>query len=163
MKRSAQAVISIIQETIAHCKRSELKYLAGSLAYTSVLSLIPLIVVAVFACQLLGYMNSWYNQIQPLIFQNLAPGAGQNIDLYLLKFIEKTKKSSVGIVGIGGLLLTSYFTFNQFHWAINRAMNIHSKERMYSKIIKVFLFIFLTPVLIALSTSLTAFLKIKGY
>ncbi len=158
MKTRAIGLMNIIRETFAHAKHSDLKIFAGSLAFTTVLGIVPMLAVAFAAIQALGYLDIGASKIEPFIYANLAPAASDVVHQHMTSFLNNTKAGAVGVVGGVGLLLTTLLTFNQFTVALNRILGTTTKQRGWHTALKITVFFMVAPALVALSLATTALL-----
>lgn len=160
MRRWAQAAAKVIRETLAHAGEGNVRVVAGSLAFTTVLSLPPLLAVVFFALQAGGVLEKGFERLQPIIFENLTPGTGAVVSDQLQTFLHNSRAGAVGVFGIAGLLFTALLTFKQIHWAINRVMGFQQKTRTTRLLRKALVFLAAGPVLVIASVALTVWVPV---
>ncbi len=95
---------------------------AGNLAYTTILSIIPVLAVGFALFRLFGGLDKAYSVLEPLILQNLAQASGQEAIHQIREFIENARDyaGAVGVGGVIGLLFTGYGLFSSIENAVNR-------------------------------------------
>jgi membrane protein len=98
--------------------------IAASLAFTSILALVPLLVVVFGALSLFPAFDAWQAQIQDFVFRNFVPAMGEQVRDYLLKFTAKAMNlQAIGIafliVTVLSMMSTIESTFNLI-WGVRR-------------------------------------------
>jgi len=98
--------------------------IAASLAFTSILALVPLLVVVFGALSLFPAFDGWQGAIQDFVFRNFVPAMGEQVQAYLVEFTAKAQQlQSVGIVFLIVTVLmmmsTIEQTFNMI-WGVER-------------------------------------------
>lgn len=128
--------------------------IAGSLAFTTMLSLVPMIAVALTVMGQLPVFQSLGRTFRGFLLQNFLPDkAGKVVTTYALQFSQKAESltlvgSMVLIVTAVLMLLTIDRTFNAI-WEVRRPRPLWTRLALY------WLGVTLGPVMIALSVSLT--------
>jgi len=156
MRRYAQAIFRILRETIAHSKRTRVDVMAGSLAFTTILSIAPLLAVMFVGFQMFGLFDYGYEKLQPFLIDNLTTGAGTAVQNHLRLFLKKTRSTTVGAAGISGLLLTAILFYNQCTQALDQIFEVQQRRKVVRRLTKGALVIFIGPVLLAASLGITA-------
>lgn len=162
MRRAPIAVWTICKATFAHAQRNQLKITAASLAYTTVLSLIPILALAFFAVKHMGLLELSYIHFKPWILENLAPGAGDTVNHQIMGFLKNSKLSKMGAAGFIGFLATAVLTINQFNDALNRILETPDERKLLRRVGKNTLTIATMPILLSASMGLSAFIPVKG-
>jgi membrane protein len=129
---------------------------AGSLAYTTLLSLVPLMTV-VFAILTAFPVGEQVNEVvQEFIFSNFMPASGEVVHRYLLEFADKASHLSglgfVVLIVVAVMLVASIdHTFNAI-WEVERRRGPLNKFLVYWAVIS------LGPLLVGASLLATSFL-----
>jgi membrane protein len=142
----------IIVETAHHADEVQLFLIASSLAFTTILSIIPVLAVSLSIFQAFGGMQKLYSLVEPFILENLAQGSSQEVIDLLHRFVENAHASAIGIGGIIGLVFTSMSMLFCAENAINQIWNTKITRRLFQRISMYWLFITLGP--LALSVAL---------
>ncbi|MBI4041433.1 MAG: YihY family inner membrane protein, partial [Deltaproteobacteria bacterium] len=79
---------------------------ATALAYTTLLSIVPLIAVSMALFKVFGGFSIVQEKLEPFIFQNLAIGTGEVVKNYILGFMKNLHTGALGITGFVFLILT---------------------------------------------------------
>ncbi|NTU59907.1 MAG: YihY/virulence factor BrkB family protein [Deltaproteobacteria bacterium] len=130
---------------------------ASALTYSTLLSLVPLLALTFSVLKGLGVQR----RIEPLILERIAAG-NQEIVASALSYVDRTQVTSLGVLGLAGLLFTSVsvlanieLSFNDI-WQIRRGRSVLRMVTDYAAILVV------TPVLLLTSLSLTTTLHSFG-
>ncbi len=130
-------------------KRDHCLVHAGSLAYVTILALVPLIIVSFSLFSTIGSFAQMKETIMNQLMQFLVPQSAQSVIGYINSFAEKSK--TLGISGMVALIFLGYSLFNSTEDAFNEIWAI-PKSR--SAITRLFVFtniVFWMPILMGLS------------
>ncbi|MBI2712446.1 MAG: YihY/virulence factor BrkB family protein [Bdellovibrio sp.] len=84
-----KVISGVIKDTLIQMKTVQILLVASSLAYTTLLSIIPLLAVSFAIFNAFGGMKNLYSTLQPLVLSNLAQGASEDVIERLNHFISK--------------------------------------------------------------------------
>lgn len=143
----------------SHASKSEVLSLSGSLAYTTVLSLVPLVAVAFYFFNLFGGVQYAYSKLMPSIFGIFSSVAGPTVQKYLLTFTQKVQKSSLGLMGFIGLFITAAMTYITVLGAFQKIWNIQHQRSLHYKLLRALILFFIAPFLLSASVSITTILS----
>lgn len=90
---------------------------AGYLTYSTLLSIVPLIMVAFSVFALSPVFDDAANQLKEYVYDNFAPNAGAMVQTYLELFVSNSKK--MGIVSILGLVVVAVMLISNIDKAFN--------------------------------------------
>jgi membrane protein len=135
----------IIVDTASHAKKVQLFTIASSLAFTSILSIIPILAVSLSIFQGFGGINKLYTAIEPLIVANLAQGSSKEAIKFIHKFVENAHASTIGIGGTIGLVFTTMSMLLSAEKAINQIWDTQITRGLVQRIAFYWLFITLGP------------------
>jgi membrane protein len=71
-----------------HCKRDKITISAGHLAYVSLLSLVPFIMVFVTMLSAFPAFAQVRGDLEALVFNNFVPTAGDQVQTYMTEFVS---------------------------------------------------------------------------
>jgi len=143
---------AVFLDTGKHMLEAQLPLVASSLAYTTILSIIPLLAVSFAIFQAFGGLEKIYEMIEPMILENLAESAGKDAMNSIRRFIGNAHGGAMGAGGLIGLVITSMSMLSSAEKAINRVWRAEIKRTLFQRIAAYWLFITLGP--IALSVAL---------
>lgn len=107
--------------------------IAASLAYTTLLALIPL---AVFMYKLYSAMSinrEWQLKIQSFVFESLTPDTAANVQKYL--FESAVSASSINYLGLFMLLVSIMLMLNTIDSALNLIWKVKKKRHLLQRIL----------------------------
>lgn len=90
---------------------------AGYLTYSTLLSIVPLIMVAFSVFALSPVFDDAASQLKEYVYDNFAPNAGAMVQTYLELFVGNSKK--MGIVSILGLVVVAVMLISNIDKAFN--------------------------------------------
>lgn len=143
---SAKTLVRDLQEQF---RTAQILLVASSLAYTTILSIIPLLAVSFAIFKAFGGLDRLYAFIQPIILENLAESAGDEVIALLKSFIENAHASAIGIGGLFALILTSMSMLSSAEKAIHRVWGVPLNRSFFHRIATYWLFITLGPIALA--------------
>lgn len=109
--------------------------IAAGLAFTSMLSMVPLLVVVFGALSLFPAFDTWQERIQDFVFRNFVPAIGEQVRGYVLEFTAKAMNlQAVGIVflivTVLSMMSTIESTFNLI-WGVRRRRPVGLRFLVY--------------------------------
>jgi membrane protein len=131
---------------------------ASSLSWSTLFSIIPLMVIMLWGFTMLPVFDSVYGKIEKLIFSNLMPTDSKTVMSYVNTFIDNSDK--LGYIGIGYVLFAVFMFFKNYDYIINDIFNTPGR-RLYQAIKTYLLLIITIPAMLGTSFYLSSF--IQGY
>lgn len=129
--------------------RSQLLMVASSLAYTTILSIIPALAVSFAIFQAFGGLDKVYATLEPLIVSNLAQGVSDEVSEKIRGFIANAHGSAIGLGGLVGLIVTSMSMLSSAERALNTIWGIKLRRTLFQRVSSYWLFITLGPLALA--------------
>ena len=129
---------------------------AASLSYTTLLSVVPLMTVALAAFTAFPVSEVVVDEIQDFVFYNFMPASGEVVQEYLRQFSIKASKLSG--IGFGTLILVALMLMVTIDRAINDIWRARAKRSPLSKFMMYWAILTLGPLLIGLSVAATSYL-----
>lgn len=152
-KAAARSAWDILRETFEETwkqvQQAQLLQVASSLAYTTILSLIPLLAMSFAIFKAFGGMEKLLDTIQPFILSNLAEGTSDEVIGRLQEFIDKAHTRAVGAGGFLGLVLTSVTMLWSIEKSINKVWQARVTRSWFNRLATYWMFITLGPVALA--------------
>ena len=153
-RHAALTILRLLYVMVQEFFEGQLILRAMGLAYTTLLSLVPLLAVSFSVLKAFGV----HNQIEPFLYNFLLPlgPKGEEITLKIIEFVENMK---VGVLGSIGLIFLIYTIISLIHeieeafryiWKITRTRSFTRRFSDYMSIILI------GPVLIFSAIGLTA-------
>jgi membrane protein len=152
--RNPQLWLSLAKEIWDRNRGQNLKQIAASLAFTTTLSLVPMVTLATI---LIGYLPSVIqikNTFRYWLLDTYMPGGfNQQILVYLDQFSSKAR--GLTYIGLIGLVITTIMTLVVIEGAFNQIFKVHEKRPLYKKIIIYGATTILGPILLGLGIYLS--------
>jgi len=128
---------------------------AGSLAYTSLLSMVPLLTVALAIASAFPVFENAVESLQNFLFENVlpdAPGVNAIID-QIDSFMRNTGRLTA--IGIIGFMVTAVMLMLTIDNALNRIFRVQRQRSMLQSIFIYWAILTLAPVMVGVSLSMT--------
>ena len=145
-KLTRNNIVAILRETVSEIRQAQLLLAASSLAYTTLLSIIPLLAVSFAIFQIFGGMEKLYAIIEPMVLSNLAKGTGEDAVHYIRTFIGNIKVKTLGAGGLAALIFTCVSLLSSAETAINRVWKTEITRPLFQRIAGYWFFITLGPI-----------------
>lgn len=130
--------------------------IASSLAYTTLLSLVPLIAVAFVFMENLPMFQEVGESIQVFIFENFIPSFGNTIWQYLEQFSRKA--SQLTITGIAVLIIIAMMLMSTIDGALNTIWHVRDRRSAVARFPVYWAVITLGPLLVGVGIFSTSYL-----
>ncbi len=144
-------VFGVGLDTFKQIKEVQLLTVASSLAYTTILSIIPVLAVSFAIFQAFGGMQKVYGVIEPIILSYLAEGADEKAIQTLHSFIGNIHAGTVGVGGLIGLIFTSMSMLFSAEKAINLIWKAPLTRSLFQRVSAYWLFITLGPLALSIA------------
>lgn len=129
---------------------------AGYLTYSTLLALVPLIMVVFSIFTLLPIFDDASSQLKAFAYDNFAPNAGEMVQHYLELFVENSKK--MGIVSILGLVVVAVMLIANIDKAFNE-MWLCSRKRAKGLSVALYLSVLIfAPIFAGASLAVSSYL-----
>ncbi len=129
---------------------------AGTLAYTTLLSLVPLMTVVVGILTAFPVGRKMNDLVQKFIFENFIPASGEVVQRYLLEFSNKA--SHLSGVGLAVLLLVAVMLMHSIDRTFNAIWEVRRKRPPLNRFLVYWAVITLGPLLVGASLLVTSYL-----
>ena len=130
--------------------------IASSLAYTTLLSLVPLVTVAFVFMENLPMFQGVGNSIQEFVFENFIPSFGNTIWEYLNEFSQKA--SQLTITGIAILIVIAMMLMSTIDGALNTIWHVRDRRSALARFPVYWAVITLGPLLVGIGIFSTSYL-----
>lgn len=134
-----------------HCLRA-----AASLAYTSVLALVPLFTIVFVTVAAFPAFQEWRGEIENFIFRNFVPALGDQVQGYLVDFSDKARRLQAA--GTIVLLLTVLAMMSTIESTFNVIWRIRRRRPFVVRFLVYWAVLTLGPLLIGASIFVTSYL-----
>lgn len=148
---------NLIRFAARRLDEERLPQVAGSLTFTSVLALVPILTIALAIFTTFPLFNTFRASLEAYFVQNLMPkGIANTILGYLTQFSSKaTRLSAVGAVA---LIVTAVMMMLMIDRVFNQIWRVKTKRPIMQRILIYWAIVTLGPLLIGASMTLTSYL-----
>ncbi len=154
MKRKLRSVFKdTVIDTFQQFKTAELPTAASSLAYTTILSVIPLLAVTFSVFKAFGGLENIYGTIEPFIFENLAEGSDEKTLEMIKSFVGNIHSAALGLSGLVGLLITSMSMLSSVETSINKVWKAPQKRGVFHRVSLYWSFLTLGPIALSVAVA----------
>jgi membrane protein len=136
--------------------RDQCSRAAASLAFTSVLALVPLFTVVFVTLSAFPAFQQWQEAIESFIFQNFVPALGAQVRGYLVEF--STKAKGLQAFGIAILFVTVLSMMSTIDSTFNVIWRIKRQRPLIVRFLVYWAVLTLGPILIGTSILITSYL-----
>lgn len=129
---------------------------AGSLAYTSLLALVPLFTIIFATLAAFPAFQEWRGDIESFIFRNFVPALGDQVRSYLVDFSDKAR--GLQTAGMIVLVMTVLAMMSTIESTFNVIWKIRRRRPLLVRILVYWAVLTLGPLLIGASIFVTSYL-----
>jgi membrane protein len=157
IKGKSLRLLQFLSFVFSNFMRNESLLRSTALAFTTLLSLVPLLALAFSVLKGLGVQN----KLAPLILKEVTAGSEVVVNR-IIAYIGNTNMRSVGAIGVAALLYTSISMLASVEQAFNVAWGVHQPRSLYRKFSDYLSVLVSAPLLILAATSITTTLRSKN-
>ncbi len=157
MKTVSQNIVNFAQYLTVKFKQDKCTQMAASLTFDTLLSLVPLITIAITVFSVFPWFSEFAEQIKHFLLSNMLPETGGKlISHYIEQFAESASKLTA--VGLIFLALTGMLVMVTIDNAFNTIWRVSKPRPMYKRVLVYWLLLTMAPLLIGGSLTLTSWL-----
>ena len=131
--RNPQLWLSLAKEIWEGNRDQKLNQIAASLAYTTTLSLVPMVTIATILIAYLPSVIQIRNAFRTWLLDTYMPGGiNQQVFIYLEQFSVQAR--GLTLVGIAGLFVTAIMTLSVIEGAFNQIFKVEKRRPLHKKI-----------------------------
>lgn len=127
---------------------------AASLSYTSLLSMVPLLAVVFGVASAFPVFQQWSEQLQSFVFANFVPASGDQIQAYLVVFLESV--SGLTLPGTLFLILTALLLMVRIERAFNLIWRVPTARSARNRVVMYWAVLTLGPLALGAAIALSA-------
>ncbi|WP_220719403.1 virulence factor BrkB family protein [Agarivorans litoreus] len=137
-------------------KQEKLTMIAGSLAYVTLLSLVPLVAVTFSMISAFPVFSGFQTLIEDFVFSNFVPASGEVVKQSLRGFVENASKMTA--VGIAALAVIALMLISAIDNSLNMIWRVKEKRRWRSAFPMYWMILTLGPLLMGGSLALSSYI-----
>ncbi len=127
---------------------------AASLAFTTILSMVPLLAVSFAALRAIVPDEAVAAKIREWVLETVLADSVSGVAGYLELFLNESQGHAAGVVGLTMLVVTSISLFLSVERAVNTIWRVPQSRPIHRRLITFYAVITLAPALIALGTAM---------
>jgi membrane protein len=127
---------------------------AASLSYTSLLSMVPLLAVVFGVASAFPVFQQWSEQLQDFVFSNFVPASGDQVQTYLVGFLDSVSKLT--LPGMLVLILTALLLMIRIERAFNLIWRVPTARSFRNRIVMYWAVLTLGPLALGAAAALSA-------
>jgi membrane protein len=152
--RNPQLWLSLAKEIWEGNRDQKLNQIAASLAYTTILSLVPMITIATILIGYLPKVIQVKNAFKTWLLDTYMPGGiNQQVFIYLDQFSAQAR--GLTLLGIAGLFVTAIMTLSVIEKAFNQIFKVNRSRPLLKKVLIYSAATFLGPILLGVGIYLS--------
>ena len=137
--------------------QNKLTQAAGYLTYSTMLAIVPLIMVVFSIFSAFPVFNEVTGALKAFIFTNFAPSASDMVGQYIDEFVNNSKKMSA--VGIISLIVVALMLINSIDRTLNSIWHDTETRPIFTSFAIYWLILTLGPLLVGASIAANAYVK----
>lgn len=114
-------------------KNGELFLVASSLSFSTILALVPFILVTLSIFKMVGGLDILYPKVHAMVLSYLKEAAGVEVSTFIKKTIDRINMAAIGKTGAVALALTSIRLIYGIEYGVNRVWNIVNKRSVLKR------------------------------
>jgi membrane protein len=133
---------------------------SGALSYTTLVSLVPLAVIAFGSLSVFPILAHVHDQLVALVFRNLVPSIGEQAEWWFRAFADSAAQTTA--IGVAGIAATGVLLLVTVEDQLNLIWRVTSPRPWVQRVLAYWTLITLGPLLIGISLSLSTYLEIAA-
>jgi membrane protein len=129
---------------------------AAALAFTTILTLVPVLIVSFALFQAFGALKDIEPRVQSFLFSHLIADSSRAVSAYLSEFIHTTSAGKIGIIGVVALIGAALALLSTIEHVLNDIWNVRQSRPLSQRFTTYTTMILVGPLLVGVSISLTA-------
>ena len=141
---------AIIKDTFLQMQHGEIQLVAGALAFSTVLSLIPFLGITLMVFQRVGGLEFLYPKVQQFFLEYFKNTSGIEASVFVKKIFDRLQSRTISTTVILGLLYTSWRLLNNVEVGIQKMWKEKGSRSIYKRFFISWTMMMIFPVLLAL-------------
>jgi membrane protein len=141
---------------VRHSKQDKITVSAGHLAFVSLLSLVPFIMVSLTILSAFPAFADARGELEALIFNSFVPHAGGQVQTYVTEFVSNA--SGMGAIGILSLMVVALMLISNIDKTLNSIWQSQSERPIIFTLAIYWMVLTLGPLLMGSSVAVSSYL-----
>lgn len=139
---------NVIRDFGVLLKDADIRLLASALAFTTLISLVPLLAVSLSVFHSFGGFEFLLKKVEPFFLQNLIPASGADITSAIRGAIQRVHSGALGFWGVVGLMLASTKMCFDIERSVQKVWELPSRKKFAGRLFVYWMVMFSVPVVI---------------
>lgn len=148
--------LSFFHYLFRRIKQEQLQVVAGYLSYVSLMSLVPLMVVALSIATAFPIFAEIHHSVQQFVYDNFVPTASDVVQQYLSSFVDNASKMSA--VAISFVFVVALLLISAIDKIFNNIWKVTKKRRVITSFSMYWMILTLGPLLVGASIAITSYI-----
>mgnify|MGYP003384785409 FL=1 len=148
--------LSFFNYFLKRVKQEQLQVVAGYLSYVSLMSLVPLMVVALSVVTAFPIFAEIHHSVEQFVYENFVPTAGNVVQQYLSSFVANASKMSA--VAISFLFVVALLLISSIDKTFNNIWKVTKKRRIITSFSMYWMILTLGPLLVGASIAISSYI-----
>ena len=135
--------------------RDDCPRIAASLSYSTLLSLVPLLAIALAILSVLPLADGLYDKVQHAVLENVIPDIGDEIEGQITDFVSKANQASG--IGFAVLFVTGFLLLTTIMNAFNTIWRVTEQRPLIWRLFLKWILLISWPFLVGISISLSSY------
>lgn len=145
-----------LSDFVVRIKKERIHITAGYLAYVSLMSLVPLLVVMFSVMTAFPLFSNIKERMENFVYSNFLPTSGDLIREHLTGFVNNASQMSV--VALSFLFLFALLLMSAIDKSLNHIWQVKEKRRIITSFSMYWLVLTLGPILVSMSIALSSYI-----
>ena len=148
--------LSFFHYLFRRIKQEQLQVVAGYLSYVSLMSLVPLMVVALSIATAFPIFAEIHHSVEQFVYDNFVPTASDVVQQYLSSFVDNASKMSA--VAISFVFVVALLLISAIDKIFNNIWKVTKKRRVITSFSMYWMILTLGPLLVGASIAITSYI-----
>jgi len=148
--------LSFMHYLFKRIKNEQLQVVAGYLSYVSLMSLVPLMVVALSVATAFPIFADIHQSVEQFVYDNFVPTSGNVVQQYLSSFVDNASKMSA--VALSFLFFAALLLISSIDKTFNNIWKVTQKRRVITSFSMYWMILTLGPILVGGSIAITSYI-----
>lgn len=149
-------VTDFLRYLLRRINREQIHVVAGFLAYVSLMSLVPLVVVMFSVMTAFPIFSDVRQVIESFVYSNFVPTAGDIVQQYITGFVDNASQMSA--VAISFLFMLALLLISAIDKSLNKIWRVKEKRRLVTAFSMYWMVLTLGPVLVGSGIAVSSYL-----
>src|SRR6185312_15451697 len=140
----------------------ELQMVASSLSFTTVLSMIPFLAVALATIQFIDSSIRFFSQFETFVLQYFQDPIGQEGIQMIHKSFQRIHAGRMGSLGAIFLVMASVVLVNDVEKAIHKIWHLADRRPLYQRLFVSWIFLIVVPIFLAILFAISSMKAMSG-